>query len=425
MLFNYFLTAMLLVAFLMPTSTFALTSDDLQSKIAGQNSQITALEQEIAGYQTQLAVIGAQKDSLSNTLKQLDVSAKKLSAQIKVTQQKIDLKNEDIASLGGQIDQKGQSISTHKGALGESIKFLSQTDNEPLAVTMLRTESIGAGWQAIDQTLSFQKSVKDNIGVLASDKQNLEDTKTATEKAKADLVALQNGLADQKKILDGAVAEKTALLKQTKDQESNYSALLTQKIALRDAVQKELRDYESQLQYVLNPNLLPPAGSHPLSWPLDSIYVTQFFGKTEAGKRLYVNGTHNGVDFRASIGTPVHAMADGTVAGTGNTDIECLGASFGKFVFIKYDNGLASTFGHLSLIKVAAGDHVSRGETVGYSGNTGYSTGPHLHVSVYARDAVDLLTKPSISCKGKILTQPLSPINGYLDPMQYLPAYSS
>lgn len=145
------------------------------------------------------------------------------------------------------------------------------------------------------------------------------------------------------------------------------------------------------------------------------------FGKTEAGKRLYADGTHNGVDFRAPLGTLVKALADGIVAGIGDTDIQCPGVSFGRFILIKYNNGLASTFGHLSLIKVRTGDKVSRGQVVGYSGNTGYSTGPHLHVSVYAKDAVEIKTLPSKSCPGKVLTQPISPINAYLDPMYYLP----
>jgi len=56
----------------------------------------------------------------------------------------------------------------------------------------------------------------------------------------------------------------------------------------------ELRDYESQLKYVLDPSKLPNGGV--LSFPLDYVYITQFFGKTEAGKRLYANGSHNGVD---------------------------------------------------------------------------------------------------------------------------------
>ena len=114
-------------------------------------------------------------------------------------------------------------------------------------------------------------------------------------------------------------------------------------------------------------------------------------------------------------------MADGTVMGVGNTDDTCVGTSFGKWVFIQYNNGLASAYGHLSLIKAYDGQKVQRGEIVGYSGNTGHTTGPHLHVSVYAGSAASVQKRPSTTCEGRVYTMPLAPTNAYLDPLYYLP----
>ncbi len=119
------------------------------------------------------------------------------------------------------------------------------------------------------------------------------------------------------------------------------------------------------------------------------------------------------------------SMADGTVVGVGDTDKTCYGASFGKFVFIKYNNGLASTFGHLSLIKVSEGQKVTRGQIVGYSGATGHVTGPHLHLSLYAAEAVNMESKASAACDGRIYRLPVAAVTAYLDAMEYLPAYSA
>jgi murein DD-endopeptidase MepM/ murein hydrolase activator NlpD len=94
-------------------------------------------------------------------------------------------------------------------------------------------------------------------------------------------------------------------------------------------------------------------------------------------------------------------------------------------VFIRYNNGLASTYGHLSIITAKVGQKVKVGDTVGLSGNTGSSTGPHLHVSVYASDGVKVDTVPSKSCNGKIFTQPISALNAYLNPALYLPKITS
>lgn len=151
-------------------------------------------------------------------------------------------------------------------------------------------------------------------------------------------------------------------------------------------------------------------------------------GKTVDAKRLYVSGSHSGIDFRAAVGTPVYAVADGIVEGVGDTDKTCPRASFGKWVFIRHTNGLSTAYGHLSLIKTTQGQTVKRGDLIAYSGNTGHSTGPHLHLTVYASNGVDgeegarIAQRPSTGCSGKTYTMPLAPTNAYLDPLVYLPS---
>jgi len=86
---------------------------------------------------------------------------------------------------------------------------------------------------------------------------------------------------------------------------------------------KEIRSYESKLKFILDKTSLPEKGSEILAWPLDSILITQRFGRTVSSERLYVSGSHSGNDFRAATGTPVYAVADGVIIGTGDTDKTC------------------------------------------------------------------------------------------------------
>lgn len=82
---------------------------------------------------------------------------------------------------------------------------------------------------------------------------------------------------------------------------------------------------------------------------------------------------HAGLDFAVPIGTPVHAAMDGTVLGyqpTGRT---------GRYVFLSHSGGRNTYYGHLSQPQVSAGQQVTKGQQIGLSGNTGNSTGPHLH----------------------------------------------
>ncbi len=410
------------ILFILPFAfSSAQSATELTNQINQKNIDIKNLETEIGQYQTQIDNLGKQKNSLNSTLKQLDLTRKKLNADISVTQNKIDQTNLTIKGLSLEINNKQDLITNNMSALSLYIKEVNESEQSDVIATLLSENNFTKIWNDIDNMATISNEVREATAELRQAKSSLEGTKKETTDAKNELVILKGSLADQKKIVDQNTADENKLLTQTKNSESNYQKLLKDRLAKKAAFEKELNDYESQLKYVLNPSSLP--GSGTLSWPLDSIYVTQFFGKTEAGKRLYASGSHNGVDFRASIGTPVKAMSDGVVAGTGDTDLQCPKVSFGRFILIKYNDGLASTFGHLSLIKVSKGDVVTRGQIVGYSGTTGYATGPHLHVSIYARDAVDLKTLPSISCPGKVLTQPISAINAYLDPMYYLPPY--
>jgi murein DD-endopeptidase MepM/ murein hydrolase activator NlpD len=197
--------------------------------------------------------------------------------------------------------------------------------------------------------------------------------------------------------------------------------MLADKKALADAFANELTQFESQLKFVIDENSIPSVGKGILSWPLNVIKITQYFGMTEFAKttNAYNGQGHNGVDFAASIGTPVKAALSGVVKGTGNTDIACPGASFGQWVLIEHNNGLSTLYGHLSLIKVAAGQIVTTGDTIGYSGNTGFSTGPHLHFGLYVTQGVKIMSRKSTVCKSTY-TMPVADLRAYLDPLQYL-----
>jgi len=85
---------------------------------------------------------------------------------------------------------------------------------------------------------------------------------------------------------------------------------------------------------------------------------------------------HNGADFAAAAGTPIHATADGVVIHAGWL------AEYGRLVKIRHEFGIETLYAHMSRIRVKNGQRVSRGDHIGDIGNTGRSTGPHLHYEI-------------------------------------------
>jgi murein DD-endopeptidase MepM/ murein hydrolase activator NlpD len=85
---------------------------------------------------------------------------------------------------------------------------------------------------------------------------------------------------------------------------------------------------------------------------------------------------HEGHDWAGATGTPIHATADGVVVHAGRQ------SGYGNLVKIKHDFGFETRYAHLSRIRVNVGERVSRGERIGDMGNTGRSTGTHLHYEI-------------------------------------------
>ena len=109
--------------------------------------------------------------------------------------------------------------------------------------------------------------------------------------------------------------------------------------------------------------------------PLDDLYITSPYGYRDhpfTGQWEL----HIGTDYRASVGTSVKSCSDGRILSSGELE------DYGKFVIIQHRNGYTSMYGHLSRILVRPEQEVREGEVIGQSGNTGYSTGPHLHFEI-------------------------------------------
>jgi murein DD-endopeptidase MepM/ murein hydrolase activator NlpD len=112
----------------------------------------------------------------------------------------------------------------------------------------------------------------------------------------------------------------------------------------------------------------------PSLWPVEG-RVASSFGEREDP----INGEgafHSGIDIDAPYGTPVRAAGDGEVTGAE------MGAGYGREVVLNHGHDVLTLYGHLSAIAVVPGQHVTRGQVIGYVGQSGRATGPHLHYEV-------------------------------------------
>ena len=118
--------------------------------------------------------------------------------------------------------------------------------------------------------------------------------------------------------------------------------------------------------------------SLPSRWPVRGSVNSEFGGRRSPGAKG--SEFHSGIDIGAERGTPVHAPAAGTVTFAGSH------AESGLSVTVDHGGDLRTIYGHLSKITVTPGETVARGAQLGLTGNTGRSSGPHLHYEILVKD---------------------------------------
>jgi len=146
-----------------------------------------------------------------------------------------------------------------------------------------------------------------------------------------------------------------------------------------DAFERKLVDRERQMR-VLEDLLLASRLQkqvRPSGWPIENGYISSLFGTRSDPFNGHI-AMHEGIDFAGPIGSEVMAVASGIVTEAGDRDRD----GYGKLVEINHGNGYVTRYGHNSSLAVKVGDRVIKGQPIARIGNTGRSTGPHVHFEV-------------------------------------------
>jgi murein DD-endopeptidase MepM/ murein hydrolase activator NlpD len=420
MLKNLLKSSLILIIFLSAghwPAVYSATYQDLQNQIDAKKQLLDQLSAEEARYNEELLKTQAAKKTLNNEVTLIKSELNNINFKIKVTQTQIDKLILEIEQLKLESQSTQEDMGFQKEVLAQNLRNLYEQDRENAntLVVFLKNAKLSDAMLEVENTVNFGKSIEDNVNQLQVLKDQLNTQKTDSENKKKELEAAKNTLANRKTIATSIQNEKSDLLAKTKNQEKNYQNLLSDVAKRQDEAAAEIDRLEESLKAQIDPNLLPSNGSGILLWPVNG-KITQGFGVSSFSRYLYSKGvyktpSHNGIDIQASIGTSVVAADDGKVVAVGNQDKYCYRAAYGKFIVISHNNYLTTLYAHLSLQTVQVGDIVKRGELIGYVGSTGFSTGSHLHFTVYFG--------PTFRMDSSKFCGPL-PIGAPVNPLNYL-----
>jgi len=428
------LVAFFLGILLIPSASFFIPSanaqtevERLQAEIRERNERLGEIEKEIAQYESELLKVGAEKGTLQKAINQLELERKKVLADITYTETKINNTDLQIGKLSIEIGDTTEDIGQNVAAVAEILRVVAENDSDSLLELFLRHENLAEFWDEVENLETVRQSMRERVTELDSLRNTLTGKKIEETDRRGELVSLKQQYTGQQAILESNKKEKNQLLTVTKNQESEYQKQLAEKKAARELLVKEVQAIESELQFALDPNSIPTKGSAVFRWPLDKVVLTQYFGYTKFALEnpgVYKNNMHNGIDLGAAVGTKIYAPLSGTVRATGNTDLVAGCYSWGQWALVDHPNGLSTLFAHMSWTGVSAGQQLSTGDVIGYVGATGYATGPHLHFTVYASEAVQVKRfnefKAVTGCGSAF--SPFSAVEGYINPLDFLPS---
>lgn len=402
---------------------------ELNEQIEEKREELERIDREIEAQRQAVQSASGRANTLQNSLYQLEASRKKLLTDIDKTENRISEAELTLTKLEIEINEKEALIKFNSRALAESIRKIKELKSTSFVEKILGYNSVSDFWSDFEQTEIIQKKLNNEVTALLKVKKELEEKELEKKNEKEELSEYKTILSSEQESVEYTKQKQAELLAQTKNEEATYQKLLAENLAKKKAFEDELLDIESKLNLLIDIDSYPAPRRGIISWPLDSIIITQQFGGSQFAKTnpgIYGRPFHPGTDFGTPVGTAVKSVYAGKVIGSGNTDAYPGCYAWGKWVLVEHPNGLTSLYAHLSSISVSVGQEVRTGQQIALSGNTGVSTGPHLHLSLYASQGVQVGKYGSYKpggggCSATDATGPFADLDAYLDPMDYLP----
>ncbi|MEK7147374.1 MAG: hypothetical protein AAB806_00625, partial [Patescibacteria group bacterium] len=225
--------------FVIPFFSSAATIDELRLKISERNNAIADLEKEIVAYQEKLLTAGAEKQTLQAKINELENTRKKLTAELKVTENRITTASLSIEELGLAIAQKEADIFARRAEIADAIRQINQLELNTFVETAL-SGKFSTLWNDLEAMSQLKAGVGEALTAIKELKVGLEMDKRAEEAKRKNLVTFRGNLTDQKAIIEYNKKETNTLLSATKSKEANYKKTLAEKLALKEAFEREL-----------------------------------------------------------------------------------------------------------------------------------------------------------------------------------------
>lgn len=383
---------------------------ELQQDKLGLSNEKKKLNNDLQNILNQFTSVSKEADALKvliikkeNEIKAAENSINELTARINVLEKEIETKIAEITAKEVELAEKKAILDSRVRAsymnnsmgnvlftLIESKSLIDFTDRLTLIQRMVEKDN-----EIIELVKTIMAELTVKKGELEANKKEFVDSKTVLETERAQLVAAKRELDSENQVYQAKLADLRGL-EASKENAINALAQEEREIAseIGDIIE-ENQDLENEIAALIRAeaakNAAAAAKANAASKPSASAstgsqssngYIKPVSGRVSSpyGWRIHpvlgYRKFHTGVDFAASSGTSVRSVKSGTVI------LAKYNSSYGNYIIVDHGNGVSSLYAHLRGFNTSYGAKVSQGDTIGFVGSTGMSTGPHLHFEI-------------------------------------------
>jgi murein DD-endopeptidase MepM/ murein hydrolase activator NlpD len=374
-----------------------------RAALAQLRNKASTLAGKLDAARAQLASVSAEYNRVSGLLAEVQAEVADMTARLADLRAQIADLDEQLYAVATEIVTQTNELHAREALLQDHMRAAYERSQTSVLELLLSADSLDAATNQVgymitvsDQDKQLAVDIRDLRASLASQEETLRAGRVEVAEARDQAKAEAKVLAQREAELAAMQAElarlKDAAVQKRAEQEAALNAALQAKGDVAQQIADSQKAFDAQTKLVAKLQAEEDArrqapSAFGFKWPELTFQVTQEWGPTNflLEPSYTYNGTyythfHGGIDIGNGCGTPILAVGDGTVRASGQP---LWPWDTGYGVVISHGSGVQSWYWHLrAQVIVSPGQVVSRGQVIGYEGNTGNSTGCHLHFAI-------------------------------------------
>ena len=346
-------------------------SEEAGEDLGARQEELKKIYSELRKHKEELRLTKEQEQDVLSRLTRINKELRRTEGELNYAQNRINLNERRINQLALALAEDERQLKLRSEMLSERTKEVYKTGGTNYLELIFSAHTLA---DFINRSYFLERILTRDIKLIKEiqeEHERVEKNKLELEDTTSEIKVLARVIERKKSVIASRAEEKKQIYDALKERRKEYESRIAELEESSQQIEKMIKRIIAERS---RKGIAAPKGTGVMVWPLYG-RITSRFGYR---RHPYWGGVHmhTGLDIASSYGDAVKCADSGEVIFSGWWD------GYGKAVIIDHGRGLSTVYGHLSRIYVQQNQVVDKGQVVGLVGNTGYSTGPHLHFEI-------------------------------------------